>query len=173
MESGNTSKNARQAKDVLVLYEPSEGEGGKRWILLHVLLRPEGSSLEPPTTADDGLLRLSNNFNDWMKWRDENAQVVTGTIIFSEAPEDNQRDMLIDSLWIEKPYRRQGFGTRLVEGMKTVCRQQGRSRMLAATLFRAKAMPFWLAMGLLREAGTGKSYIPVISNPAGSKRVEK
>jgi len=38
----------------------------------------------------------------------------TGTIMFSES-QDNSTDMLIESLWIEKPYRRQGFGTRLVE----------------------------------------------------------
>jgi len=165
MESGNTGKDARQAKDALVLYEPGEDGEGK-WILLHVLLRPEeGSPLEP--TADDGLLRLSNNFNDWCRWRDEHAQVVTGTIIFSEAPEDNPKDMLIESLFIEKPYRRQGFGRRLVEGMRTVCRQRGRSRMLAATCFRAKAMPFWMAMGLQRELATGMPYIPV------SKEVEK
>jgi GNAT superfamily N-acetyltransferase len=163
MESGNTGKDARQAKDALVLYEPGEEGEGKRWILLHVLL--EGSPLEP-TADDDGLLRLSNNFNDWCKWRDENACVVTGTIIFSEAP-DNPKDMLIDSLFIEKPYRRQGFGRRLVEGMKTVCRQRGRSRMLAATQFRAKAMPFWSAMGLTREPETGTTFISVV--PSGAK----
>jgi len=161
MESGNTGKDARQAKDALVLYEPGEDGEGKRWILLHVLLRPEeGSPLEP--TAD-GLLRLSNNFYDWCKWRDENACVVTGTIIFTEAP-DNPKDMLIDSLFIEKPYRRQGFGRRLVEGMTTVCRQRGRSRMLAATQFRAKAMPFWMAMGLQRDLETGTPFIPVASS---------
>jgi GNAT superfamily N-acetyltransferase len=165
MESGNTTAkdDARQPKDALVLYEPDEDSGeDKHWILLHVLLRlKEGSSssLEPPTSAD-GLLRLANSFNDWCKWRDENAQVVTGTIIFSEAP----KDMLIESLFIEKPYRRQGFGRRLVEGMRTVCRQRGRSRMLAATQFRAKAMPFWLAMGLVREPETGTPFIPVDSS---------
>ncbi len=102
MESGNSGKDARQVKDALVLYEPAE-EGEGKWILLHVLLRLEGSPLEP--TAD-GLLRLSNNFNDWCRWRDEHAQVMTGTVIFSKSP-DNPRDMLIDSLWVEKPYRRQ------------------------------------------------------------------
>ena len=167
MESGNTDKDAAgQAKDALVLYEPGEESGeGKRWILLHVLL--ERSPLEP-TADDDGLLRLSNNFNDWCRWRDENAGVVTGTIIFSEAP-DNPKDMLIDSLFIEKPYRRQGYGRRLVEGMKTVCRQRGRSRMLAATQFRAKAMPFWMAMGLQRDLETGTPFIPVVSSSSDTK----
>jgi len=56
-------------------------------------------------------------------WRDENAQAVTGSIMFSES-QDSPADMLI-----EKPYRRKG---RLVEGMKGVCRQEGRSRLLAA-----------------------------------------
>jgi len=160
MESGNTGKDARQAKDALVLYEAGEDGEGK-WILLHVLLRLEGSPLEP--TAD-GLLRLSNNFNDWCRWRDEHVLVVAGTIIFSEAPPDNPKDMLIESLFIEKAYRRQGFGRRLVEGMKTVCRQRGRSRMLATTCFRAKAMPFWMAMGLQRDLETGTPYIPVASS---------
>jgi len=68
MESGNTGKDARQAKNVLLFYEPREREEGKL-ILPHVLLR-EGPPLEP--TTDDGLLRLSN-FNDWIKWRKENA----------------------------------------------------------------------------------------------------
>jgi len=117
----------------------------------------------PPTTADDGLLRLSNDFNDWCRWRDENAQAVTGTIIFSGAP-DNSKDTLIESLFIERAYRRQGFGTRLVKGMRSVCKQKGRSRMLAATQFRAKAMPFWMAMGLQRDLETGTPFIPVVSS---------
>ena len=172
MESGDTAQDAvGQPKDALVLYEPGEESGeGKRWILLHVLLRLDsGSPLEQPTSAD-GLLRLSNSFYDWCSWRDGHAQIVTGTIIFSEAPEDNpKKDMLIESLFIEKPYRRQGFGRRLVEGMKTVCRQRGRSRMLAATQFRAKAMPFWMAMGLQRDLETGTPFIQVVSSSSDTK----
>ena len=153
------NKQARGPDDVLVLYEPTE-EGERRWIMLHVLLRDKVS---PESIPKEEALRLPNTFDDWCEWREQNAKEVTGTIMFSESP-DNPRDMLIESLFIERAYRRQGFGTRLVKGMRSVCKQKGRSRMLAATQFRAKAMPFWMAMGLQRDLETGTPFIPVVSS---------
>jgi len=54
------SKDAREPADVLVLYEPTEGD--RRWIMLHVLFRDEGSSKSFP---EEEPLRLPKSFNDW------------------------------------------------------------------------------------------------------------
>lgn len=164
MQDKDNSQSVK-GKGVLCLIEPNpqqlqqhaESEMDRCWILLHVLPH----SMKDVTVDENDMVRMSNNsLQTWYEWKDSHVQELTGTLIFCESSH-NTEDMLIVTMLIEKEWRRKGYGTQLVTGLKKLCQRQGRSRIVAATEFRAKALPFWRNVGLVEDV---VPYIPVSLN---------
>lgn len=135
------------------------------WVLLHVI-PPEGHI----ATTEEMITLSSNRLDEWFRWKQSHVEHLTGTLVFRESPL-NSEDMLIETMLIEKIWRRQGFGTRLVDGMKAVCVQRGRTRILASTEFRPKALPFWRTVGLVEDE-EGQGCLPCIPVSSSITRKE-
>lgn len=139
---------------VLCIKEPYPELDETDWILLYAIANNEDQ---------DGLrtVILSGGLKEWCEWRDAHAKELVGCLNFSLPIDDRPCDVDLGAVLVEKPWRRRGVGTRLVEAMKDICRGlPDRTRIVAVTEFRPKALPFWERMGLAYDR-FGRPFVPL------------